>query len=238
VLAGAAAAVWLAFQAVAAHAAGYNVAPLRYDLAPMGPEAAQRLHVRNTGDAPVTLSVVVERLSIDRLGDIAGEPEMTDIVVFPLQMVVRPGGTQVVQVRYVGDGQIERARLYSVTFEQVPVDLETNSAQAQFRVATRYRTAAVVAPRDAKPSVAVSKLRREGDALRGVATNRGDGAALLPAALWAVTLADGRSVRLQHTEVDYGRSSFLLPGASREFSIPVTLLGGGTARAVELVAKR
>lgn len=210
-------------------ASAYNVAPLRLRLEPVGAGATGRIEVRNTEARPITLSVEANAVSVTDAGATQSRPEAEDIIIFPPQLVLQPGQSQAIQVRYVGDPQLAQARLYSARITQEPIDMNTG-AQAQLKMGVDFVAAIVVAPRDAQGEVTVDAFRVE-PATRRVAVdmrNTGNGPLRIDNVVWSFRDASGAARPVAGKPTDFGETSLVLPGGRRTLYLPL----GGDAGAV------
>jgi fimbrial chaperone protein len=135
-------------------AGAYQVAPMIYDLAPSGANAATTIRVKNDGDKPITIELVTEKRDFDVQGKETRTPADDDFVLFPPQAVVAAGKTQAVRVQYVGAPDIAKSVMYSVMVKQVPVKLP-NTGPSGVQFVFNFGTVANVVPRDAKATVEV-----------------------------------------------------------------------------------
>lgn len=220
--------------AVPAQAAGYRVAPMIYDLAPSGKDAATLLRVQNDSDKPITVELVAEKRAFDEKGGETRSPADDDFMLFPPQAVVAAGATQAVRVQYVGTPALDRSVTYTITVKQVPVALPADGATGvQFMF--NFSTLANIVPPRAQPAIAVVSLTAPGGAAGGYQLRlRNDGTKYANLATARITVAsDSQSYTLTADEWRKAMgSSWLLPGNDRVYDLPAGLpLPKGATRA-------
>lgn len=215
---------------VAAAGHAYSVTPLRMILEPVGAGAAGRLEVRNTEARPITLSAEAETAAVSNDGSIAAAPAGDDLLVFPPQLVVAPGQTQVIQVRYMGEPMLDGARMFAVRVTQEPVDMQTGK-EAALKVGVNFITSVLVQPKGAVAVPVVTGFQPQGTALAIRVRNDGKGAVRLQELRFDVKAADGTAVAAAGEAKPVGASGTLMPGAERQLVLPLA----GNAAGVKAV---
>ena len=200
----------------------YSVGPLRQTLVPGGNDAIGELALENDGATPAALSLSVERASVAEDGTVGRVSGEDDFIVFPPQALLQPGASQKVQVRYIGPADIDAARLYLVTVEQVPVALDAADG-AELSVGVNFVTVFNVEPQGATADVRlVSATSEAGGAVRlrienaGTAMDRLERHALV---------ADGARVPLDPAWL--GETSIIEARAARDVLLPAGVLPAG-----------
>lgn len=217
--------------ALSAPAGAYQVRPMTASIQPSGPKAMHRLVVRNDEAAPITVEFQTFAVDADQDGKRILKPEDQDLAVFPPQAVIRPGAEQMVQIRYVGDPAIQQARIYGVRVAQLPVDFkpagDVGGAKAALKIAFNFMTYIYVTPKDAKPSLKVSELKRDakGD-LTFVVENGGPGVAVLRDARFAFSGANGQEIVVPPEKVQMGAIGVLPVNRKRVLRVPSDLITG------------
>lgn len=214
-----------------AAAQAHEVQPMIVTVGPVGEAAAFRLMVKNTETVPITLELEAMRVTVSAEGAAVRTPENDDIILFPPQIIVAPGAEQAVQVQYVGDPDIDTARIYAIEVRQLPINLSQTSnaggATTEVKVAFNFISHMIVSPPGATAEVTVSESARAPEGgLSFVATNAGKGVALLKDSQWVATDTAGAKVELDIDTLDYGGFAALLPGASRTIKAPAGALAG------------
>lgn len=165
-LASAVAALLLLLTAVGS-ALAYRVQPLIVTLRPSGPEASTKVSIQNTEAGPITLELTPLRVTVDENGEAVRTDELSDIMVFPPQAIIPPGREQVVQLRYVGEPEIDTARVYAIRVSQLPVDMgqgeATGGARTEIKVGVDFLVHALVQTEEMDTAVDVAATRTLGD---------------------------------------------------------------------------
>jgi P pilus assembly chaperone PapD len=212
-----------------AAAQSYQVQPMLSSLKPSGPEAVQRISIKNTGSVPITIEVEPFRAVHDDAGAPTRTPELKDIIAFPPQAVVPPGREQQVQVRYVGPPDITEARIYGVKVAQLPVDFggaSGSGASTDVKLSFSFLSHLLVNPANARADAVISSptASSNGD-LAFTVRNGGNAILVLNGARWTLTDSSGKTVSLGSDQVATGDFGALLPNRER----PATIKAGQVA---------
>lgn len=126
----AAMAAMLAFFPVAIQAA-MTVQPVILDLKMAGRQMGGQIRVENTGTTP--LPVEIRLVEADLLPDnVKASDRLTeDLVAFPAQAIIPPGGTQSFRIQYIGDPDFDRSRHFYAEVSQLPVDVPGGQSTIQ-----------------------------------------------------------------------------------------------------------
>lgn len=207
-----------------------DVSPMVAKITPSGSGSSYRLTVRNDSATPATVEIEVYRMEIDDTGARSLTPEENDIAVFPVQSVIPPNREQVVQVRYMGEADVQ-GRMYLVRAAQLPINMQTVTAEgeagAEVQIAFTINTYVFVAPASSRGAVQVTAVSRapNGDVLL-TAHNSGAGFAHLREARFTLKTGDGREHEVPAAEVDVGEVSVMTAGSTRRLRIPAALASG------------
>lgn len=222
-------------------ASAHEVQPMIATVSPSGSNANYRVMIRNTDAMPITLEIAAYRVEVDAEGTAVRTPEDNDVVLFPPQTIVQPGGTQAVQVRYVGDPAITQGRVYAIVISQLPVDFAmasgTDGSQTQVKIGFDFVSHMFVQPPTARPNLEIGAATRnaQGDIVFDV-TNSGDGVALLRTAEWTLTPSSGTPVVLDSEKVDFGKFGAILPGGTRKMVISSQAVSDTSANVAVAIA--
>lgn len=174
---------------------------------------------------PITLEIAAYRVEVNAQGEAVRTPEDNDVIIFPPQTIVQPGGSQAVQVRYVGEPGITEGRLYAIVVAQLPVDFSMTSAsqasQTQVKIGFNFVSHMVVQPSTARANLDIGPVSRNAAGeIAFEVTNSGNGVALLRDAKWTLTPSSGAPVVLETENIDFGKFGAMLPGDKRNMVIP------------------
>lgn len=204
----------------------HEVQPMIATVAPSGSNANYRLMIRNTDAMPITLEINPYRVAVSEDGTAVRTAEDADIILFPPQTIVQPGGEQAIQIRYVGDPSVTEGRLYAIVVSQLPVDFTTlnnsnNGSQTQVKIGFDFVSHMVVQPPAAKANLVIGPtIRQANNDLAFEVSNTGDGVALLRTAEWSLVPQSGAPVVVEADNVEFGAFGAILPGGKRAMTIP------------------
>ncbi len=203
----------------------YRVVPLTLELEPSGRGSQGQFRVINDTESPVALQVTIQKRESAADGsDVLSPPEDGQFVLFPPQMVLRPGQSQAVRVQWRGDAAPKGELAFRIITEQLPINLQRErQGGAQVTLLLRYEGTLYVSPAGATPNVAVDGAEPTTDdkgeqRLKVTVSNRGTRHAILGNLKLSVT-AGGQSVTMNPEELDGMTGANVLAGATREFSV-------------------
>lgn len=207
-------------------AQAYRVVPLTIELEPSGRGSQGQFRVINDTERPVALQVTIQKreTAIDG-ADVLTPTEEGQFVLFPPQMVLRPGQSQAVRVQWRGSATPEKELAFRVITEQLPINLQRErQGGAQVTLLLRYEGTLYVSPANAAPVVAVDSAKaatnEEGQQrLTVTLSNTGTRHAILGNLKLSVT-AGGQSVTMTPEQLEGMTGANMLAGATREFSVP------------------
>jgi fimbrial chaperone protein len=210
----------------------HEVQPMIAKVTPSGSGASFRLMIRNTDAVPITLEISPYRVAVDEAGNAVRTAEEADVILFPPQTIVQPGGEQAIQVRYVGDPAITEGRLYAVVVGQLPVDFTTvnnsDASQTQVKIGFDFVSHVVVQPETARANLEITPVTRQANGdLSFAVSNTGNGVALLRDAEFSLT-AGGQPLVIASDNVDFGAFGAILPGGRRDITITAANAPGMT----------
>ena len=207
---------------------------------PSGSGASFRLMIRNTDAMPITLEIDPYRVTVDDQGNATRTPEDADIILFPPQTIVQPGGEQAIQVRYIGDPALTEGRLYAIVVGQLPVDFtkvtNNDSSETQVKIGFNFVSHMVVQPRTTRAELVISPATREANGdLKFEVSNTGAGVAMLRTADWTLS-SGGQTLAVPSDSIDFGAFGAMLPGGRRSMTIAAAnapgMTGNVTAAAI------
>ncbi|MDB5421074.1 MAG: hypothetical protein JWR59_1021, partial [Brevundimonas sp.] len=172
----AAAAGGVAVFAVAGVVWAMTVQPVAVDLMMAGRNTSAPVRVEN--NSPNPLPVEVRLVETDFTPDSVGASDRPtdDIIAFPPQAIIPPGGTQVFRLQYVGDPDGERSRHFYAEVAQLPVELPEGQSAIQilYNFQVMVNVASIVAgePRLSITSAEIAK-NAEGEPVVAFTANNG-----------------------------------------------------------------
>ncbi len=215
-------------------AQAYQVEPMIHTIEPAGRGSTMQLTVTNTNSSALALEFSGLKVSTDADGAVSRDAEYEDLMIFPMQTSIPPGRSQVVQVRYVGNAEIERGRVYAVKVEQLPVALGIKSSgdvSSQVKIGLSFISHILVQPASAKPELVFDQITLlDNGELSFSINNVGAGTALLKEMEWTVTDTENQAKKLTIESLNTGSFGAQIPNApKREVRINAdALIGLGT----------
>jgi len=208
-------------------ALAYDLRPIVVQLAPSGPGSSDTVVITNSHDQPIAIEVRTFRRSQNPDGTDERIPEENDIIVTPPQMVIAPGASQSVRLRWIGDSNPERELAFRVVTEQLPIDLgpkATGEAIANLSLAYRYEAALYVVPPGATASARITRVAPvEADGSRWIEldiASEGTRRAILNQPSLVITPPSGGEVVLSGESVEPLSGLNILAGAYRTVRLP------------------
>jgi len=146
-------------------ALAFGLTPISQVLTPSGSGARCSYVVENPSEEPIAIEFFVSHLvkHLDGSEDLS-QREEEDFAVFPPQLVLPPGASRTIRVRWLGDPEPESELAFRFMAEQIPVVIEEPTAvddgmvHASVRFHYQFHGTLFVRPRGAKPDVDVEDI--------------------------------------------------------------------------------
>ena len=138
----------------------YDLRPIIIQLAPSGGGSSGTVIITNSHEVPIAIEARAYRRIQNPDGTEELVPEDEDLIITPPQMVIAPGSSQAVRVRWVGDAELERELTFRLVTEQLPIQLATESdaeTTANLSFAYRYEAALYIVPPNSRPSARITR---------------------------------------------------------------------------------
>lgn len=218
----------------AAQAQGYQVQPMLATIAPSGSDSHLTMSIKNTGAVTITLELIPFRATVDDDGTPTRIDDEADFLVYPAQSAIAPGKEQAVQIRYIGEPALTKARMYGVRISQLPVTApgytgaaNAGGAASDVKVSFNFLSHIIVSPVAAKAAIAIKETAHEpnGD-LALLITNSGDGIAVLNASEFMLTDSNGKTMTLAADDLHFGDFSAFMPNQTRRATVSAKNLVG------------
>jgi fimbrial chaperone protein len=213
--------------AAATPAQAYRVEPMSLELESAGRGAQGAFRVINDGTEPVAIEVRLAARSLAEDGTETLSAVGDQFILFPTQMILRPGQSQAVRVQWKADANLPREQNFRIITEQLPVNLQRERAGgAQIGITLRYQGTLYVRPDRAKAAVAVQEARVEpapggGSQLALLLANNGTRHAILGTDLKVTVRAGKETVTLEGEKTGAMLGANLLAGNKRRFVVPL-----------------
>ena len=126
----------------------FKLVPMSVKMAPSGRGATESFVVDNSGAKPIAVEMKVFVRSMTEDGEDILTEEEDDFVVFPSQMVIMPGESQVVRLQWLGQQDPERELAYRLIAEQLPLNLDEEVIDGgRIYVLFRYVASVYIVPK-------------------------------------------------------------------------------------------
>lgn len=218
-----------------------SVNPLSAELSASGQKNKTTLRVHNDSAAPIPVEVSSFKLTVAEDGTLTNVPVTDKFRVFPPQATIPAGASQSFRVQWLGDPNLKASETYTLSVDQLPVDLGRKKNGVQF--VFNFAVVINVAPVNAKPDISVIKA----DIAKGPSNGSepvitlansgnghallGDGSLVLTSGGWSKTVA-GEEIRKL-----FGMG-LIQPGTRRRFTLAVPLPPGISRYDVKVELKR
>lgn len=141
----------------------FQLSPNVVDLRPVGREMVQDFFVASTGDEPVAVQIQMVKREIAPDGTESNITEDQNFLVYPPQMIVKPGQQQVVKVTWVGETDLTDEIAYRAIAEQLPINLaiqkidDVKGIPIAITLTSKYIASVYVTPNGATPNLVLEE---------------------------------------------------------------------------------
>ncbi|MEE3717100.1 fimbria/pilus periplasmic chaperone [Tumidithrix elongata RA019] len=210
--------------------------PMLSTFSPSGQKATQSFLVTNTGKKATAIQIRMAKRQMDVDGKETNTAADDDFILYPPQMLVKPGERQTVRVTWVGNATPPQELSYRIIAEQLPVDL-TEIRQTQgatsvtIKVLFQYIGSVYIVPPNVSPNVSLeSAICQPETDKTGKNTNRlvltfaNQGTAHTLLTNLRLNLApvgkEANLIKLEAKQLAGVNGENLLAGSKRRFSLP------------------
>lgn len=232
--------------------AGFRLDPPRMIFSPSGSGATRSFRIESTGNQPVAVEIHMKKRVVDVNGNETQPDAEADFVVYPPQILIKPGETQTVRVTWLGDQNPPSELAYRIVAEQLPINLpviqqEQNGVKVNLKALYVYVGSVFITPRQASPKVVVTQAVCQADKkLTLTLENQGTAHTYLTDLnlyLSSGSSADkssSNSVHLKPADLPGINGENLLAGNKRQFILPcpVNLSTGPVSAKVEFLSNK
>lgn len=222
-------------------ASASRVSPMSAELEPFGRESIVRIQYSNTADREFPVEVRAFRGEISEEGELTLIPADEDFLIFPAQQLIAPLSEQVFRAQYVGEPDLDEARVYYMSMRQLPIELEDGPPQVQ--VTVTFNVFVSVEPDDVEGVPRVDTISAETrDDAQGInvrLVNEGKGMLLASRQGWNIR---GRTAAGELFEIKLNPAQIsnrigvgvVAPGKARRFFVPLDFAVDAESVSVEL----
>lgn len=108
-----------------------TVQPVAVDLTMAGRNTSAPVRVENNSSTPLPVEIRLVETDFGSDGVSASDRPTDEVIAFPPQAIIPPGGTQVFRLQYVGDPGADRSRHFYAEVAQLPVELPEGQSAIQ-----------------------------------------------------------------------------------------------------------
>lgn len=200
----------------------FQLTPMAAVIDPARATPTTTFEVTNGGEAPVAIELRASTRSIDADGTELNDDASDQIQVFPSQIVLRPGASQTIRARWIGDAIPDRELPFRITAEQLPINLrrEQNEASGvQFML--RYRATLYVRPPGTTPDIEVTGIdTSDPERVTLVVRNNGTRHQLFSRGTIVLIGSDGDRQELSLEDFEQFLGINVLAGETRRLHVP------------------
>ncbi|WP_394144119.1 fimbrial biogenesis chaperone [Vibrio atypicus] len=148
----------LALIVFCSQANAYRVEPMVAEMEPIGKRAQMSMRIDNTSQVPLTVELYPLSMTMDEHGNETIEAADNDLLVIPVTAIIKPGRSQSVMVRYLGDPSIAQSKSYRIAVKQVKVE-ESGANSGQMGLLLQFNTLINVRPKNTEPKLAIKSIK-------------------------------------------------------------------------------
>lgn len=209
----------------------FKLEPISRTFTPAGSGSTQSYQVINPSNERVAINISMVQRLVDKTGEESHLPAEDDFLVYPPQILLEPNAIQTVRVTWVGDPVPKQELAYRLIAEQLPINLDPNSAQkgvtaaGKIKVLMRYVGSVYIRPEQVKPEVIFKGLEKiqANDGSSQLALNfynQGTAHASLRKLQLSLTSLQNEVLQLTPEQMGLMRNATILAGKHRQFLIP------------------
>ena len=140
--------------------AAFRLTPPRMIFAPAGSGSTRSFRIESTGDQPVAVEIHMAKRQVNLDGTETQPSADDDFVVYPPQLLLKPGTAQTVRVTWLGDPNPSAELAYRIIAEQLPINLpeveqSRGGAIVKLKALYRYVGSVFITPPKVAPKVVV-----------------------------------------------------------------------------------
>lgn len=156
----------------------FKLSPMTQSLKISPKKRSALFYVENQDKLPQAIQVSMTTRSFGKNGEEINEEVGDDFLIFPDQLILKPGQKRAIKVTYTKDELVKTEKAFRFIAEQLPLDLlkKKKGQTTNIKILLKYRAAFYVTPAGAKPSLSIPKstIQRKGKMLNFTISNMGD----------------------------------------------------------------
>ncbi|MFB9215228.1 fimbrial biogenesis chaperone [Vibrio sinaloensis] len=196
----------------------YRVEPMVAEMEPIGKRAQMSMRIDNTSKDPLTVELYPLAMTMDKYGNEAITAADNDLLVIPVTAIIKPGRSQAVMIRYLGDPSISQSKSYRIAVKQVKVN-NSGTDSGQMGLLFQFNTLINVRPKNTSPDLDIKNISSNGKNWLVEVQNSGNSYGRLSNTEWSIT--DGNHSRhLKGIEISQLiAGTLILPKSTRLFEM-------------------
>lgn len=210
---------------LSSHAYAYKLIPLSTQLSPSGKSAQKTFRIENSSEEPIAveLNIYKRKMAINGKDELSEAND--DFLLYPAQIIVMPGKSQAIRVRWLGDPKPEKELAYRLIAEQLPVSFNKKKQEGgQVNLLVRFIASIYITPHLVRPDIKLGNYRiiESGSGSKELLmtlVNSGKAHSLLKNPVISIE-SGGESITLNEQQLHMVSKRNILANHSRQFSIP------------------
>lgn len=196
----------------------FKVEPMVAEMRPFGNKAQMSMRIDNTSDKPLTVELFSYSMTMDKYGEETRVAADDELLVIPATAIIKPGRSQSVMIRYLGDPAIAESKAYRVSIKQVQV-LRQSEQSAQVGLLFQFNTLINVRPDNTFADLNVESIQQKGNKWIVPVVNSGKSYGRLTNA--RLNISDGvKSALLKGPQISkHINGTLVLPNSTRYFEM-------------------
>ena len=208
----------LVFTLLCGNALAYRVEPMVAEMEPIGKRAQLSMRIDNTSKEPLTVELYPLAMTMDKFGNETTTAADDELLVIPVTAIIKPGRSQVVMIRYLGDPSITQSKSYRIAVKQVKVK-NSGFDVGQVGLLFQFNTLINVRPKNTAPDLSIKSITSNQKKWLVEVENKGNSYGRLSNTQWKMT--DGiHSKHLKGVEISQLiAGTLILPDSTRIFEM-------------------
>jgi fimbrial chaperone protein len=141
-------------------ASAFKLSPMTQQLVLDGQNRKSLFTIINDGDKPIAVQSEVTKRIMDEYGKEENPSADDEFLVFPDQLIIKPGEKRAIQVTFLGKEVPQVEKAYRFIAEQLPIEIiEKKKKKSNIKILLKYRAAFYLSPSEGKPSLSLKNKK-------------------------------------------------------------------------------
>lgn len=208
----------------------FELFPMVTFLSDQGSKSEYFYQVNNTSDKALPLEIFVKQRNIS-----GAESELLsdsdDFFVFPPQVLILPGKTQMIKVKYIGE-PVDISKSYRIVFSQLPIN--DNATKSSIKMLFQIGALAFVSANNVQNIASAKIIYQDRMPIKMQVTNQGSGVIVIPELSFSI-ISEHASYTWQWDDLKHlFDRQFLVPGEIVNVAMDTLLLPQDSAASVTI----